>query len=114
MTVVKLAVVANDKDEASPVSTKPPLKRKRVAKSKCTAQDNELVPPVLLTKKRAKKSDTFSRVSYTVATILSTWDDASEYGISFRGLNSVEQENEVKRMNKVVAPSLKQVQVKQV
>jgi hypothetical protein len=109
MTVVKLAVAANDKDESSPVATKPPLKRKRVAKSKSTAQDNELVPPVLLTKKRTKKSDTFSRVSYTVATILSTWDDASEYGISFRGLSSVEQENEVKRMNKVTLKGHKEV-----
>jgi hypothetical protein len=109
VTGVNLAVAANDKDEAPPVSTTPALKRKRVAKSKCLTQGTEIVPPLLLTTKRAKKSDTFSRVSYTVATILSTWDDSSDYGISFRGLNSVEQENEVKRMNKVTLKGHKEV-----
>jgi hypothetical protein len=90
-----------DKDEAAPVPKRPPLKRKRIVKAKSTAQDNEIVQPLVLKTKRAKKIETFSRASYTVATILSTWDDTSEYGISFRGLNSDEQGNEVKRLNKV-------------
>jgi hypothetical protein len=101
VTVVKRAVASMDKDEAAPVYKRPPLKRKRIVKAKSTAPDNEIVQPLVRKTKRAKKIETFSRVSYTVSTILSTWDDTSEYGISFRGLNSDEQDNEVKRLNKV-------------
>ncbi len=109
MTVVTQAVASMDKSEAAPVSKKPPLKRKRVAKSKSAEHDKDTVPPVVQKKKRGKKCATLSRVSYTVATVLSTWDDTTEYGISFRGLNSDEQDNEVKRMNKVTLKGQKDV-----
>jgi hypothetical protein len=109
VTVIKKAVASRGKDQAPPVSKIPPLKRKRIAKSKSNDQDSETVPPVLLKKKRAKKNDAFARVSYTVPTILSTWDDAWEYGISFRTLSSDEQDNEVKRLNKVTLKGHKDV-----
>ncbi len=46
---------------------------------------------------------------YTVATILSTWDDTTEYGISFRGMNANEPEAEVKRLNRVALKAQKDV-----
>jgi hypothetical protein len=109
VTVMKKPVASRGKDEAPLVSQIPPLKRKRIAKSKINNQDTETVPPVLLKKLRAKKNDAFARVSYTVPTILSTWDDASEYGKSFRALSSEDQDNEVKRLNKVTLKGQKDV-----
>jgi hypothetical protein len=73
----------------------PPLKRKRVEKSgkgignkdKCSKQ------------KTKAKRQLSARMSYTVATILATWDDKTEFGISVRGMNAEQQEAEVKRLN---------------
>jgi hypothetical protein len=42
-----------------------------------------------------------SHVAYTVDTVMSTWDDATDYGISFRLLNKDDQQAEVTRLNKV-------------
>ncbi len=51
--------------------------------------------------KRVFKSQSTSCVGYTMASVLTTWDATTEYGISFRNLQKEEQEAEVKRLNMV-------------
>ena len=62
-------------------------------------------------KKRGAKATpkTVSHSSHTVNTILDTWNDGTEYGQSFRKLNSEEQQAEVIRLNKGAAKGLKMV-----
>jgi hypothetical protein len=47
--------------------------------------------------------------TYTIDKILVTWNDESEYGKSFRGMTSDEQQLEVVRMNKGATKGLKTV-----
>jgi hypothetical protein len=44
-----------------------------------------------------------------MATVLTTWDAKTEYGISFRNLTNEEQEEEIKRLNKVAFKEQKDI-----
>jgi hypothetical protein len=68
--------------------------------------------PNVTAAKRPKKKSTGQKSAgeiYTIDKILSTWNDESEYGKSFRGMTSDEQELEVVRMNRGAAKGLKTV-----
>jgi hypothetical protein len=67
------------------------------------------MPDIATKKKRVAKPNTISHVAYTVDTVMSTWDDATDYGISFRQLSKDDQEAEVKRLNKVTIKGHKDI-----
>ena len=69
--------------------------KKRKAKA-LTSESLETSPRKI---KRVLTSKSKSCVGYTVASVLTTWDDNSEYGVTFRNLQKEEQEVEVKRLN---------------
>ena len=83
-------------------------KRKRVNKKRDLQLSSEKIQ-ASPRKKRVAKPNTLSHVAYTVAKVMATWDDASEYGISFRRLNKEEQEAEVDRLNKVTKKGHKDI-----
>ncbi len=81
-----------------PTSLQPmPRKRKRAEKN-VTSNGNKVKCRESKTKSNGQLT---ARTSYTVASIVSTWDDTTEFGISFRNMNAEEQEAEVKRLNTV-------------
>jgi hypothetical protein len=84
-------------------------KRKRVNKKRASPLSSEKIQASPRKKKRVAKPNTMSHVAYTVATVMATWDDATEYGISFRQLNTDEQEAEVQRLNTVTKKGHKDI-----
>jgi hypothetical protein len=69
-------------------------------------------PQKVTAAKRPRKKPTGKKSAdeiYTIDKILVTWNDESEYGKSFRGMTSDEQQLEVVRMNKGAAKGLKTV-----
>jgi hypothetical protein len=62
-----------------------------------------------LKKKKVVKSKTPLCVGYTMATVLTTWDSTTEYGISFRNLTHEEQQAEVKRLNTMALKGQKDI-----
>jgi hypothetical protein len=87
----------NNTDEDFMPEQSPP-KKKRVREKIAAKQTGK--------KASSKKGN---EKTYTVAKILDTWNDVSEYGKSFRGMTSAEQELEVVRMNKGMEKGLKTV-----
>jgi hypothetical protein len=94
--------------------TKQPKKKSTGKKS--AGEIDEVEPaassPNVTAAKRPKKKSTGQKSAgeiYTIDKILSTWNDESEYGKSFRGMTSDEQELEVVRMNRGAAKGLKTV-----
>jgi hypothetical protein len=64
-----------------------PQRRKRAAKSvKCNGNKEKCLKP-----KTKANGQLSARMRYTVAKILSTWDDTTKFGMSFRGMNAIEQ-----------------------
>jgi hypothetical protein len=82
-----------------------PQKRKRGAN---IVENTGLQEKSSMQKKKAN-GQLCARMCYTVASIMSTWDDTTDYGISFRGMNATEQDAEMKRLNKVAMKAQKDI-----
>jgi hypothetical protein len=58
-------------------------------------------------KKSARESDIGGKTTFTVESIMASFKDTTEYGQSFRVMNSEEQKKEVLRLNKGAASEMK-------
>ena len=91
----------NSDDDFEPAAS--PTKKKRVRVTSAVKKSAAKTTIAKTTRKKAVEK------SYTIEKILQTWNEASEYGISFRGMTPEEQQVEVIRMNKGAEKGLKSV-----
>ncbi len=94
-TFIPTTALSKPKGVARNISKSSPQKRKSNALTSGSIRTSPRK------QKRVCKSQITSCVGYTMASVLTTWDATTEYGISFRNLPMEEQEVEIKRLNMV-------------
>jgi hypothetical protein len=98
----------NVSDEDFEVDTPPSTKKHlRTLKKKSVAV-------VQSKKKKVNTGSKTTKMNYTVQIVLETWNEDTDYGKTFRALNSDEQSAEVKRLNVGTTKGLKGVIKKKV
>jgi hypothetical protein len=90
--------------EGNELQSKAPVRERKRSTNKNKATD---VSQPALTKWRICAPKLALKMTYTVEGVLETWNDTTEYGISFRAMTVEEQQSEVKVLNKGAAKGMK-------